>query len=307
MEMTHFQEEQDGKECLDSFTEDVQLPHSVMAQDHMNVHLWLRCRTMLVTALVTQILGVGDMKESDVAEHRSVIKEAISEAEAFGDIETQAEMMVQAAILDLQEKRPVTGIKVLLQNVISLLQEDTFISPPASLTLVRSVLLLADILALQIADDTEHCSSAGEPLNLLVLAHEATIKAIFVCGEPIEQKTEDSTLTCLVLPAKNIYLPHINLLAQVKMRIGCTLAEKVACTAARGDPLQWLQALRHLESALKLCRASATKRLDMEAELLFQIGKVERQVTEAGNNKSSQAVETLLEAIKLSQQHDQKY
>uniref|UniRef100_A0A8C4XJ31 Cilia and flagella associated protein 54 n=1 Tax=Falco tinnunculus TaxID=100819 RepID=A0A8C4XJ31_FALTI len=245
MEVTHFQEEKDERECSDSYIEDVQLPHSITAQDHTSVHLWLRCRTMLVTALVTQIHGVGDMKENDVAERRSVIKEVILEAEAFGDIETQAEMMMQAAILDLQEKCPVAGIKLLLQ--------------------------------------------------------------IFVCGEPIEQQIEDSTLTCLVLPTKNIYLPHINLLAQVKMRIGHTLAEKVACTPARGDPLQWLGALKHLESALKLCRASATKKLDMEAELLFQIGKVERQITETGNNKSSRAVETLSEAIKLSQQHDQKF
>ncbi|XP_064899545.1 cilia- and flagella-associated protein 54 isoform X2 [Columba livia] len=192
-------------------------------------------------------------------------------------------------------------------NIISLLQEDTFISPPASLTLVRSMLLLADILTLQTVEDTEHCSSTAEPLNLLVLAHELTIEAIFVCGEPIERQIEDSTLTCLVLPTKNIYLPHINLLAQVKMRIGHALAEKVACTPGRGDALQRLHALKHLESALKLCRASATKKIDMEAELLFQIGKVERQITEAGNNKSSQAVETLLEAIKLSQQHDQKF
>lgn len=55
--------------------------------------------------------------------------------------------------------------------------------------------------------------------------------------------------------------------------LGLTLAEKVACTPARGDPLQWLRAVKHLESALELCRASATKKLDMEAELLFQIGK----------------------------------
>ncbi|XP_009573258.1 PREDICTED: putative uncharacterized protein C12orf63, partial [Fulmarus glacialis] len=307
MQVTHFQEEKDERVCSDSYVEDVQLPHSITAQDHMSIQLWLKCRTMLVTALVTQIHGVGDMEENDMAERRSVIKEVILEAEAFGDIETQAEMMVQAAILDLQEKRPVAGIKLLLQNIISLLQEDTFISPPASLTLVKSMLLLADILTLQTVEDTEHCSSTVEPLNLLILAHELTIKAIFVCGEPIERQIEDSTLTCLVLPAKNIYLPHINLLAQVKMRIGHSLAEKVACTPARGDPLQWLRALKHLESALKLSRASATKKLDMEAELLFQIGKVELQITEAGNNKSSQAVETLVEAIKLSQQHDQKF
>ncbi|KAM6320974.1 LOW QUALITY PROTEIN: cilia- and flagella-associated protein 54 [Aegotheles albertisi] len=307
MEMTHFQDEKDERDCLDSYAEGVQLPHSIAAQDHMNVHLWLRCRTMLVTALVTQIHGMVNMEENYVAERRRVVEEVILEAEAFGDIETQAEMMVQAAILDLQEKRPVAGIKLLLQNIISLLQVDTVISPPASLTLVKSMLLLADILTLQTVEDTEHCSSTVEPLNLLILAHELTIKAIFTCGVPIERQTEDSTLNCLVLPTKNIYLPHINLLAQVKMRIGHTLAEKVAYTPARGDPLQLLCALKHLESALKLCRASATKKLDMEAELLFQIGKVECQITEAGNNKSSRAVETLLEAIKLSQQHDQKF
>lgn len=38
------------------------MPHSITAQDHMSVHLWLRCRTMLVTALVRQIHGVGDME-----------------------------------------------------------------------------------------------------------------------------------------------------------------------------------------------------------------------------------------------------
>ncbi|XP_031363376.2 cilia- and flagella-associated protein 54 [Lonchura striata] len=305
VDVAHFQEEKNGRECLDSTTEGVPFPPRVTARGHVNVHLWLRCRAMLVTALVTQIYGVGGMKGNDVAERRSVIKEVILEAEAFGDIETQAEMMVQAAILDLQEKRPAADVKLLLQNIIGLLQEDTFISLPASLTLVKSMLLLADILLLQIVEDSEHCPSAVEPLNLLVLAHKLAIKAIFDCGESIEQQ-EDSTLTCLVLPIKNIYLPHINLLAQVKMKIGQTLAEKVAPTAAR-HPLQWLHALRHLESALNLCRASATKKLDMEAELLFQIGKVERRITETGNNKSSQAVETLLEAIKLSQQHDQKY
>ncbi|XP_074024365.1 cilia- and flagella-associated protein 54 [Numenius arquata] len=306
-EETNFQEEKDERQCSDSYVKDVRLSHSITAQDNMNVHLWLRCRTMLVTALVTQIHGICDIKENNVAERRSVIEEVILEAEAFGDTETQAEMMVQAAILDLQEKRPVAGIKLLLENIISLLQEDTFISPPASFTLVKSMLLLADILTLRTVEDTEHCSSTVEPLNLLILAHELTIKAIFACGEPIEQQIEDSTLTCLALPTKNIYLPHINLLAQVKMRIGHTLAEKVASTPERGDPLQWLLALKHLESALKLCRASATKKLDMEAEILFHIGKVERQITEAGNNQSSQAAETLLEAIKLSQQHDQKF
>ncbi|XP_025979014.2 cilia- and flagella-associated protein 54 [Dromaius novaehollandiae] len=309
MKVTHFQERKRGREYLvyDSCTEDVRLPRSVIAQDHMNIRLWLRCRTMLASALVTPIHGAGDMEENAMAEHRTLIREVILEAETFGDIETQADMMVQAAILNLQERHPVAGIKQLLQDIIRLLQQETFISLPASLTLVKSMLLLADLLVQQTEEDTEHHSSTVEPLNLLILAHELTIKAIFLYGERIEQQIEDTTLTCPVLPPKNIYLPHINLLAQVKMRIGCTLAEKIACTSERGDPLQWLRALKHLESALELCRTSATKKLDMEAELLFQIGKVECQITEAGNNKSCLAVENLLEAIKVSQQHDQNF
>lgn len=67
------------------------------------------------------------------------------------------------------------------QNIISLLQEDTLISPSASLTLVKSILLLADILTLQTGEDTEHCSSTAEPLNLLILAHGLTIKAVSIC------------------------------------------------------------------------------------------------------------------------------
>lgn len=66
------------------------------------------------------------------------------------------------------------------QSIISLLQEDTFISPPASLTLVKSMLLLADILTLQTVENTEHCSSTVEPLNLLILAHELAIKAVSI-------------------------------------------------------------------------------------------------------------------------------
>lgn len=64
------------------------------------------------------------------------------------------------------------------QNIISLLQEDKFISPPASLTLVKSMLLMTDILALQI-ENMEYCS-AVETLNLLNLAHDITLKEVSI-------------------------------------------------------------------------------------------------------------------------------
>lgn len=36
----------------------------------------------------------------------------------------------------------------------------------------------------------------------------------------MEQQHDDTILTSPVLPLKNLFLPHINLLAKVKMRIG---------------------------------------------------------------------------------------
>ncbi|XP_008176980.2 cilia- and flagella-associated protein 54 isoform X7 [Chrysemys picta bellii] len=294
-------------ERRDSYVDSTQLPCNVIAQEHMNIRLWLRCRMALVTALTAQIRGIGDMKENDMTDCSSLINEVIIEAEAFSDIETQAEVMVQAVILDLQERRPVTGIKLLLQDIINLLQEKPFISPMASLTLVKSMLLLADILTTQTDEDTEHHSSAIERLNLLILAHKFTIKQIFTLGEPIEQCIEDPALTSPVIPLKNNYLPDINLLAKVKMRIAHALAQEVACTSKRENPLQWLPALSHLETALDLCRTSATRELDLQAEILFQKGKVERQIIEAGNNKSPRAAGTLLDAIKVSQRNDQNF
>uniref|UniRef100_K7G2P3 Cilia and flagella associated protein 54 n=1 Tax=Pelodiscus sinensis TaxID=13735 RepID=K7G2P3_PELSI len=291
----------------DSYVDNVQMPCNAIAQEHMNIRLWLRCRLALVAAVTSQIRGIGDVKENDMTECSRLINEVIIEAEAFNDIETQAEVLVQAVILDLQERRPVTGIKLLLQDIINLLQEKPFISPKAFLTLVKSMLLLADILTAQMDEDTEHHSSAIERLNLLILSHKITIKQIFTFGEQTKQCIKDPALTSPVVPLTNNYLPAINLLAKVKMRIGHALAQEVACTSKKKNPLQWLSALRHLETALELCRTSATRELDLEAEILFQKGKVERQITEAGNNKSPLAAESLLDAIKVSQRNDQNF
>ncbi|XP_075789877.1 cilia- and flagella-associated protein 54 isoform X3 [Pelodiscus sinensis] len=294
-------------ESRDSYVDNVQMPCNAIAQEHMNIRLWLRCRLALVAAVTSQIRGIGDVKENDMTECSRLINEVIIEAEAFNDIETQAEVLVQAVILDLQERRPVTGIKLLLQDIINLLQEKPFISPKAFLTLVKSMLLLADILTAQMDEDTEHHSSVIERLNLLILAHKITIKQIFTFGEQTKQCIKDPALTSPVVPLTNNYLPAINLLAKVKMRIGHALAQEVACASKKKNPLQWLSALRHLETALELCRTSATRELDLEAEILFQKGKVERQITEAGNNKSPLAAESLLDAIKVSQRNDQNF
>lgn len=65
---------------------------------------------ILFLLLISFLLLANDMSQCV-----SLINEVIIEAEAFGDINTQAEMMMQAVILDLHERRPVADIKPRLQ------------------------------------------------------------------------------------------------------------------------------------------------------------------------------------------------
>ncbi|XP_077195229.1 cilia- and flagella-associated protein 54 isoform X2 [Paroedura picta] len=287
------------------YIEDSHVLHNAMARERMNIHVWLRCRLALVTAITAQIRGIETMTDNELAECSSLISEVQMEAEAFHDAEILAEITMQAVMLGLQERQPVTDIKLRLQDIIKLLEEKTLISPPASLTLVKSMLLLADIMRTHTEDESKHISKTDQ-LDLLILAHRLVIEQLFILGESIKQHAEDPTFTTPVLPLKNIYLPHIRLLAKVKMRIGHTLALELSCSP-KINQSQWQQALRHTETALELCRASVQCELDLEAEILFWKGKLERQITVIGNNKSTSSVETLLEAIKLSLQNYPNY
>ncbi|XP_061438715.1 cilia- and flagella-associated protein 54 [Rhineura floridana] len=289
------------------YIEDSNLPHNVIARKRMNIHLWLRCRLALVTAVIAQARGIETMKENELKECSCLISEVQMEAEAFNDVETLAEITMQAVMLGLQEGQPVADIKICLQNIIRLLEEKTLISPPASLTLVQSMLLLADIMRTQAGDDSNDHTSKTDQLNLLITAHTLVIQQLFILGQLLEQRTEDPTLTTLMEPLKNIYLPHIRLLAKVKLRIGHTLTLELSCTSKPQSEFQWLKALKHIETALDLCASSVRRELDLEAELLFRKGKIERQIDCLGGNKSIVAVESLLDAVNLSLSSYQNY
>ncbi|XP_013907008.1 PREDICTED: cilia- and flagella-associated protein 54-like isoform X2 [Thamnophis sirtalis] len=278
--------------------EDSNLIHNVTAREHLNIHIWLKCRLALVIAITAQARGIEIMKENELTECSSLINEVKMEAEAFNDIETLAEITMQAVILGLQERLPVADIKLHLQNVIKLLEETTLISPPANLILVESMLLLADIMRTETEDGSESCKT--DQLNVLVQAHELVIKQLFILGQSLEQHGQDPTLTTIKMPMMNIYLPHIALLAKIKMRIGHTLTLELLCKSKPQSELQWLKALQYTETALNLCIASVKEDLELEAELLFRKGRIERQLDSLGLNKSELAVDSLLDAITLS-------
>ncbi|XP_078305701.1 cilia- and flagella-associated protein 54 isoform X1 [Panthera onca] len=277
-------------------------PTSLNSREHFNIHLWLRCRLALVTAFVAQIHGVGIVTENNMTDYVSLINEGCMEAKSAGDRELQAEFLMQAVIIGLQEKHLKADIITNLQAVIHLLEESEFISPRSHLTLVRSMLLLDDLTKAEKFKETP--SSKTEKLCLLTQAHNILIEQMLTFGETIEFPLSNTNSASPSHPLKNIYLPHVMLLAKTKMRIGHTVAKQVYYTSKKKDPSKWLPALHLFEMARKLCKVAAAEEHEVEAEILFQKGKIERQILMEEKSPSSQ-LESLFEAIQLSLRNDQ--
>nr|XP_025737196.1 cilia- and flagella-associated protein 54-like [Callorhinus ursinus] len=286
-------ENKDDNEFLD--------PVSLNSREYFNIHLWLRCRLALVTAFVAQIHGIGMVTENDMIDYVSLINEVCEEAKSAGDRELQAEFLMQAVIIGLQEKHLKADIITNLQAIIHLLEESEFISPRSHLTLVRSMLLLDDLTK---AEKFKETPLKTEKLHLLIQSHNILIEQMLTFGETIEFPLSNTDYASPLQPLKNIYLPHVMLLAKTKMRIGHTMAKQVSYTSKKKDPSKWFPALHLFEIALKLCQVSATEEHEVEAEILFQKGKIERQILMEEKSPSLQ-LESLFEAIQLSLRNDQ--
>ncbi|XP_036106722.1 cilia- and flagella-associated protein 54 [Molossus molossus] len=287
-------ENKDDNEFLD--------PVSLNSREYFNIHLWLRCCLALVTAFVAQIRGIGIVKESDMTDYVSLINEMCVEAKSAGDRELQAEFLMQAVIIGLQEKHLKADIITNLQAIVHLLEGNEFISPRSHLTLVRSLLLLDDLT--KAAKFKETPSSKTEKLSLLIQSHNILIEQMLTFGETIESLSSNTDYASPLQPLKNVYLPHVMLLAKTKMRIGHTVAKQTYYTSKKKDSSKWLPALQLFEIALKLCTTSATEEHEVEAEILFQKGKIECQILMEEKAPNPQ-LESLCEAIQLSLSHDQ--
>ncbi|KAL1774964.1 cilia-and flagella-associated protein 54 [Sigmodon hispidus] len=276
-------------------------PISLNAREYFNIHLWLRCRLMLVTTFVSQIRGVGIMKENDMTDCLSLINEVCMEAKSADDTELLAEFLMQAVILGLQEKHLKADIIRNLQEIIHLLQGSEFLSPRSWLTLVRSLILMDDLTK---AEKFKQGSSKEDKLVFLTQAHSILISQMLTFGETIEFPLSDADYANPLQPLKNIYLPHVMLLAKIKLRIGHTLSKQVYSNSKKKDIAKWLPALHIFETALKLCQMTAAEEYEVEAEILFQKGRIERQILMEEKSPISQ-VESFFEAIQISLRNDQ--
>ncbi|XP_053442300.1 cilia- and flagella-associated protein 54 [Nycticebus coucang] len=291
---TYTTENKDDNEFLD--------PISLNAREYFNIHLWLRCRLALVTAFVAQIRGIGIVKENDMTDCMSLINEVCMEAKSADNPELQAEFLMQAVVLGLQEKHLKADIIKNLQDIIHLLEGNEFISPRSSLTMARSLVLLDDLTKAEKFKESHFLKT--EKLSLLTPAHNILIKQMLNFGEKIEFPLSNTEYANPVQPLNNTYLPHVLLLAKIKMRIGHTMAKQIYYSYKRKDPSKWLPALRLFETALTLCKTAAREENEVEAEILFQKGKIERQIMMEEKSPTLQ-LESLCEAIQLSLRNDQ--
>ncbi|KAM5287902.1 cilia- and flagella-associated protein 54 [Ctenodactylus gundi] len=279
-------------------------PTSLNAREYFNIHLWLRCRSALAAAFAAQIRGIGIVKENDMTDCLSLIKEMCVEATSADDVELQAEFLMQAVILGLHEKHLKSDIIQNLQDIIHLLDGNEFISPQSWLTLARSLVLLDDLTKAEKFKQSP--SPKTEKLNFLAKAHNILTEQILTFGETVEFPSSDTEYANPLQPLKNIYLPHVMLLAKIKMRIGHTLAKQAYYSSKKKDSSKWLPALHLFETAWKLCKATAVEECEVEAEILFHKGKIERQIL-MEEKSPSMKLESLCEAIQLSLKNDRNF
>ncbi|XP_067914860.1 cilia- and flagella-associated protein 54-like isoform X3 [Heterodontus francisci] len=282
-----------------------QEPHNMEARERLHMGLWLKCRLAMVTALTAQVYGVGLKKDEDgFLETGQLCEEGIEEAKAYGDVETQAEFMLQAILLDLRLGHVKDRIKTVLQNIIDLLNAKQFISPSAHLILAQTILQLSDLRKSETLCISK-TTAMQEKINMCLSAQKLILDQLVLLGESVQHQADGSIYSILVCPLKNIYLPHIIVMAKIKLRLGCASAELAICSSKRRSLSAWQGTLFCFNAGLELYKEAASKEINLEAEFLFQKGKVLRQLTEAHFGKSPEAANFLMEAINITYFHDQ--
>ncbi|KAG9490483.1 hypothetical protein GDO78_006036 [Eleutherodactylus coqui] len=277
-------------------------PSESEAKERLSINMWLRCRLAFVSTLIEQIRGIT-LHDQDVLDGSALITEGAVEAETFNDSETQAQFMLQAALLDIQEGHPRKGIQMMLKNIIHLLQGKCFMSPVACLTLAQSLILSADLME----NNEDQQLLWTKQLKNYKLAHQLITKQLVCLGETIEHHITQPVVLLCGPSLNNIYLPQICLLAKVQMRIASILALQENSSESSINPSSILPSLNLYKMALELCRLSAFRQRDLEAELLFLKGKTERLMFVLGDHEKSCAIKSFSEAINISRDNDQNF
>ncbi|VDH93978.1 Hypothetical predicted protein, partial [Mytilus galloprovincialis] len=281
----------------------------------LDARLWLNCRQALVKCLLIEVRGLGEVKDpetkvlQELADCRQYCIEGLGEAEACGDLEVQADFLYQGALLNIMEGKSQENTISLIEDAIMLLNKVPKLSIPTQQQLVTCMVLKTDLQAAE--RDNDSVLFTEKTLVQYLSAQQLILKQMETLGEEIQHyfpEGEKSFYSTPISPMKNIYISHMLRLAQVKLRIGHAMARNAAKCIRNGtdkDPVVlWTEVLGVLTTALELSQASVSREANLEAEILFNLGKVERMLVLHGKVQPRKAAETLLQAIKTSFRND---
>ncbi|XP_016134498.1 cilia- and flagella-associated protein 54 [Sinocyclocheilus grahami] len=255
----------DAKSVLDLHSGDV--PEEVEARERMDLLFWLRCRLAVVRSLVGHIPGTAICSGADSStEARRLLKEGLEEAEACGDPDTKALLLLQGVQLNIHRGRPREDSTSMLQEIVSLLSGRSALSLRSQMTLAEAVLLLSELRG-----------TGSQTLHLLT--QKLLQQQLCAFGESIGLKKGGEVE--LLAGLKNIYLPQLPLLAKTTMRIGHSLALQALSSSSEGGEEPWrplISAQEVLQCALSISQASANRDRLLEADILYCTGVVGRHL-----------------------------
>ncbi|XP_039616500.1 cilia- and flagella-associated protein 54 [Polypterus senegalus] len=280
------------------------LPHNVEAQERLDISMWLRARLSLIQALIVHTPGVqvqpGKQNPADCAQ---LLKEGIAEAKASGHVELQAELLLHNVQLNLLEGHSMEDVSPLLQEAVSLLSSRRWLSSQSSLSLAKASLQLSDFKKTK--SQSANCGTTGLKHGLYAITQSLLQQQLLSLGENMDIREGGIVFYNQSPSLKNIFFHHIPLLAKATLRLGHALLPKATNFSIQDKLPVWRQAQQLLTSALELCRTGVIREIDVEGEILFFKGVLERTLTCVGEFKSLAALETLLEAIDVNKTHNQ--
>eukprot|EP00794_Sanderia_malayensis_P006318 gene6318-7041_t len=266
---------------------------------NIDVRLWLDCR-LKISQYLSQCVKVrledGPLEAESVVGTASYhIEQGLVESDVLDDKELHAKFTMLEIYRSLHTGEEAVEIVETLQNLVTSLSSLSRLSRGCELLLTDAKVLTADLNA---ATGTVSSVQAGD-------SYTDILKDILRQSMYLGSNILPDELT-FQRPLRNIYNDLLESFAAVKLRLGkcmATEAENIADVESLVN--HWRDVNSCLSDALDVQRCSVRDSSSVEIEIIFIQGLIVRQLFELDKVSLKEAVESLIEVVKLSSRHAQ--
>ncbi|XP_074609756.1 cilia- and flagella-associated protein 54-like isoform X1 [Acropora palmata] len=267
------------------------------ARCRLDARLWLTCRLALARGLSEEDGGLGKLGGSARSVTSSIgsclhhCQQGLDEAEAFGDLELMAEFSLLNVVQNLRQGKMGTDLLETLETTICRLEQCPVLSFSGKQLLCLSIIQHADIRP------PSHVTSSVPYLNDSRTAYEKAMSYLLDQLSHLGSGVNHAE-SCPVLPLGNLYVTQLLPLIDLKLRLGRALFKQVPPSAV--IPTDWQAAVKELELGLQLARTVACQRKPIEAQMLFTLGQIQRQMLQINHVSPHVVVNTFMDAVQCT-------